>query len=137
MRYQSFKGNTLLKKRRGLKSDEPWWTSHFLASSFFGSFSKGIVLSRKSLAARSCNVPPHFNPRSCSSDFNLSSPRTYNQFKKLKRTSVTVKTDDIKHPEYIYKDATSMGLKNWLEIYGSAFALILLPGTLFHQQRTG
>lgn len=37
--------------------------NYFLASNFFGSISKGVVLSRKSLAARSCRVPPHFNPR--------------------------------------------------------------------------
>lgn len=51
--------------------------THFFASNFLGSFSKGVVFSRKSLAARSCKVPPHFNPRACNSDFNLSIPRTY------------------------------------------------------------
>lgn len=56
---------------------------HFLASSFFGSISKGVVLSRKSLAARSCNVPPHFSPHDCSSDFNLSMPRASNSAAEL------------------------------------------------------
>lgn len=51
--------------------------THFFASSFFGIFSIGVDFSIKSLAARSCRVPPHFNPRACSSDFNLSRPRTY------------------------------------------------------------
>lgn len=36
---------------------------HFLASHFFGSLSSGVDLSKNSLAARSCNVPPHFSPR--------------------------------------------------------------------------
>jgi len=51
-------------------------TLYFLASSFFGSLSRGVDFKRKSLAARSCKVPPHFNPRDCSSDFNLSKPIT-------------------------------------------------------------
>lgn len=49
---------------------------YFFASSFFGSSSRGVDFKRKSLAARSIKVPPHFNPRDCSSDFNLSKPRT-------------------------------------------------------------
>ena len=36
---------------------------HFLASNFFGSLSIGVDLSKNSLAALSCNVPPHFSPR--------------------------------------------------------------------------
>lgn len=40
------------------------------------SFSKGVVLSKNSLAARSDRLPPHFKPLFCNSVFSLSRPRT-------------------------------------------------------------
>lgn len=58
-------------------SHNNYYRHHFLASSFFGSLSKGVDFRRKRRAARSCKVPPHLRPRACSSFFNLSMPSTY------------------------------------------------------------
>jgi hypothetical protein len=60
------------------------------ASSFFGSLSSGVVFRRNSLVARSCKVPPHFNPRACSSALSFSKPSAYKATTKVMSLAIEV-----------------------------------------------